>query len=496
MQWSVEWLYWAIAGTLAVCSLVLACWALFWDRSRGKRRCPSCWYDLSGSQGFAGDKDKAPALSRCTECGKKPRSERALHRTRRHWRWLPAAGLLLIAADSVRRIPDPDSEGWTRFVPTTAMILVPPMSREEWIEVHFLKANAPNALAKALDKRLTDRRLWDWQEWLWTWKLKRWAGATTAPGLGDEVELAVVDAPFVLELLRGAYPFSEDSRPDSDGFHQRQYYTRAQWKEQVVQHATDLVRRLVAPDSWIDNGGAQGASDSWGDAVVSIQSPANISKLRQVLAMLDRSPSGVDQTDDPASLERDRALLTRLSSHIIHLDGAQLTVGQATRSVEQLGGVHVLFDDGSAAYTPEGPSFRVPMELPQGDWTLKEVLDRIRDTLLERDAYTTSCMWDLHAEGVRFALNEQEQIIRVFDVGDIVTRIQDGPHVETAMQMLIDYMKERVATDKWADNGGEELMLCMGQRLIVTSRSRITFIAFADLLAQLRKDPSPLLQPQ
>ncbi|MDZ4754742.1 MAG: hypothetical protein SGJ11_09620 [Phycisphaerae bacterium] len=68
----VAWL----AGMLIAALVILLFWrAMFSDRSRGRRRCPSCWHDMSG----------APTL-RCPECGHDARHERRLFATRRRWR--------------------------------------------------------------------------------------------------------------------------------------------------------------------------------------------------------------------------------------------------------------------------------------------------------------------------------------------------------------------------------------------------------------------------
>jgi hypothetical protein len=72
-----EWMYWlgwagAIIVTLSM--IIMAWWALFSDRPRGRRRCPQCWYDMSYSPGMS-----------CSECGFTATSERQLQRTRRRW---------------------------------------------------------------------------------------------------------------------------------------------------------------------------------------------------------------------------------------------------------------------------------------------------------------------------------------------------------------------------------------------------------------------------
>ena len=83
------WLSWAVGGALILFAALLIAWALFWDRARGRRRCPGrtfsrCWYDMRATDGL-----------RCPECGRVWRTERQLHRTRRRWGWA-WVGLLLL----------------------------------------------------------------------------------------------------------------------------------------------------------------------------------------------------------------------------------------------------------------------------------------------------------------------------------------------------------------------------------------------------------------
>ncbi len=61
-------LAWGLPWTLASLAAIWLLSALFRDRSRGRLRCPRCWYDMAG------------AGLTCPECGKQARSERALRR--------------------------------------------------------------------------------------------------------------------------------------------------------------------------------------------------------------------------------------------------------------------------------------------------------------------------------------------------------------------------------------------------------------------------------
>lgn len=80
-----------LGWVFGVGGVVLALWAVAWDRSRGRRRCGKCWYDLSES-------GETPVT--CPECGREHRSVRSMSRTRRRWR-LAVAGVVLSVAGVV-----------------------------------------------------------------------------------------------------------------------------------------------------------------------------------------------------------------------------------------------------------------------------------------------------------------------------------------------------------------------------------------------------------
>jgi len=65
---NAEWVRWVTAiGILALLGAMvfLAWWGLYWDRARGRRRCPRCWYNLAYTPGMT-----------CGECGYTGRSEK------------------------------------------------------------------------------------------------------------------------------------------------------------------------------------------------------------------------------------------------------------------------------------------------------------------------------------------------------------------------------------------------------------------------------------
>lgn len=100
-----------VVGVLAMFLVwvLLAWWALFRDRARGRRRCPRCWYDLAHS----------PTRT-CPECGYRAATEKKLYRTRRRWRLGIAAivaGVLqgLFVAQHVQQ------RGWASSLPTPVL---------------------------------------------------------------------------------------------------------------------------------------------------------------------------------------------------------------------------------------------------------------------------------------------------------------------------------------------------------------------------------------
>ncbi|MFG0242050.1 MAG: hypothetical protein ACF8R9_04605 [Phycisphaerales bacterium JB054] len=86
----VSWIWVVVAVPLLVAGVVCVARFMLGDRSRGRLRCPKCWYDMDGG----GEK--------CPECGRVVRSGRDLRRTRRPKRWaVVGVGLLLLGGASL-----------------------------------------------------------------------------------------------------------------------------------------------------------------------------------------------------------------------------------------------------------------------------------------------------------------------------------------------------------------------------------------------------------
>jgi hypothetical protein len=140
------WLGWGLAGLGAL----VTAWALFRDRSRGRKRCPKCWYDMAGVAAF-------PAA--CSECGRVVRHERALRGTRR--RWVVAAVGVVMASSAwfVGHAPEIRQRGWIAAVPTEALVRIAPTPSLWW----YPEQKPDDLLREELFRRIAARRVSDRQ---------------------------------------------------------------------------------------------------------------------------------------------------------------------------------------------------------------------------------------------------------------------------------------------------------------------------------------------
>jgi len=109
--WS--WAFWVGGGAIGVLGLWPLYRALFADRSRGRRRCPKCWYDMAGVPGL-----------RCPEGGRTAKTEKRLLKTRRRWWRAAGACIVLALAASIAYTPEAVRLGWPGVIPTWVIALV------------------------------------------------------------------------------------------------------------------------------------------------------------------------------------------------------------------------------------------------------------------------------------------------------------------------------------------------------------------------------------
>jgi hypothetical protein len=108
-----DWFFWVSGSLLGLGGLVLLGWSLFADRARGCRRCPKCWYDMSGTDSLT-----------CPECGHTVRRPRSLRKTRRRWRYVLLAIVILLGSPALDLTPKIHRDGWPSVLPTTVLILI------------------------------------------------------------------------------------------------------------------------------------------------------------------------------------------------------------------------------------------------------------------------------------------------------------------------------------------------------------------------------------
>lgn len=113
-------LWLVLVGVFAVSGVLvyIAWWALFADRASGRRRCPSCWYDMAYTAGMV-----------CGECGFSARGEWQFAKTRRRYRVaLAAIGAGVIIALVVnQRVTQ---RGLVSYVPTQVLLWLMPLSAD------------------------------------------------------------------------------------------------------------------------------------------------------------------------------------------------------------------------------------------------------------------------------------------------------------------------------------------------------------------------------
>jgi hypothetical protein len=148
MSWlSSPWLFGLFAVAAGSLSLWLLHRGLLADRSRGRPRCPKCWYSMEAATSLV-----------CPECGHDARERGRLFKTRRRWGAVALAAAVTAATLYGREIHHrhfAKNETWRwACVPSTALVVRVSPSDREALDV---------VMRRAWDK---EQRLWSWQTWL------------------------------------------------------------------------------------------------------------------------------------------------------------------------------------------------------------------------------------------------------------------------------------------------------------------------------------------
>lgn len=182
----LEWLWWLAGSVIAVSGLVLVVWALFWDRARGRRRCPGrmfsrCWYDLRATEGL-----------RCPECGRVWRSERQLQRTRCRWGWAWVGVLLICCGATVALWHEMTGGRWRHWIPSTALIFSLTHTEQTW-PLGELERRINGVPAPSQIQWVRRDALWDWQWRLLTARCGELALSADSAKLRKDAALLVLN---------------------------------------------------------------------------------------------------------------------------------------------------------------------------------------------------------------------------------------------------------------------------------------------------------------
>ncbi len=108
-----------IGVPIILIGVVLLAWLLRIEFKQRGRRCPKCWYDMSGS-----------ASLQCPECGRDAKRERRLHRIQWKRKRLIAAVVLIGLGVGTMRWPAFRTYHWPGLVPTRVLIAL--WDKQEW----------------------------------------------------------------------------------------------------------------------------------------------------------------------------------------------------------------------------------------------------------------------------------------------------------------------------------------------------------------------------
>lgn len=170
--WLLDTICYVVGGTAISLGLIYLLRAVFADRAKGRRRCPTCWYDMAGVPGL-----------QCPECGRVAKGEARLSRTRRRWGAACVWGLVIVLGIGGALTPRMSKRGLVGMVPTTALVWWAPLKAgpvTSWqfrvpIAMGGRGAQAPLSWERRLEEEMW-RRVLEGESWTWQSRalIQRW----------------------------------------------------------------------------------------------------------------------------------------------------------------------------------------------------------------------------------------------------------------------------------------------------------------------------------
>ncbi|MCH7547586.1 MAG: HEAT repeat domain-containing protein [Planctomycetes bacterium] len=142
----VDWTFWGSGIILGIFGLWLMYRAMFADRSRGRRRCPKCWYDMSGTESL-----------RCPECGRAAKTEKSFYKARRRWRLTLLGVMLMFAGLGLGWGRQIQQLGLIRATPATVLVVLMPYLEDNAWRGELLRRAERGVLRKWEYRLFVDR---------------------------------------------------------------------------------------------------------------------------------------------------------------------------------------------------------------------------------------------------------------------------------------------------------------------------------------------------
>jgi hypothetical protein len=474
-----HWVWVGVAWLLVLLAAGVIGWGLFWDRSRGRARCPKCWYDLTGAV------DKGSQALKCPECGHTARHAGELFKTRRRIRGAWVAALPLLAAQVLWNLDRIKQEGWPGAVPTPVLaagVSGPDPDVDAKHSARFLE------LRGVLDERHHRGEVGPLGAWIWRTKLRAVfacagrLGAGAGAGSAEHV-LCVYDARSLLDGDWGRWSIPHCNL-DSAG---PTYYQIPMGDR--VKGLRDLITGNIAPEDWIDNGGDVASIDVLDRRVVVVAPPGHQDRLAKFFGLL-HSPT-TDRAAMGEGLETAIAALTRLSGAIVDFPSGSITKAEAVECVRRQTGVAIEpdWDALQAVAVRKDDPFRAAARRQMAIFALDRAIALPEPW--QRPSWTVRD--GVVKIGTRSGLDGA--LLAVYDAADFRERdpTELDPDVYKQVQ---DIVTGCVATEDWVDNGGDRAsVMWWRSKMVIRAGPRI-HMEVQGLLAKMRAAHGNLGRPE